>query len=95
MISFSQIYLLVTKVSLHPLVLIVTILERFYATLDCCIESLKVIFFLTSCQPNWTIIFPQAVMDYYSEFARTLIENNLYIPSCHVIKNQQPPISNL
>ena len=60
---FFQIYLLVTRVSLHPFVLVAAVSERVFATISTLVESLKAAFFLTSCQPNWPLVISQALID--------------------------------
>ena len=45
------------KVPLHPMAKTFMIIERMFSILQCAlVESLKVVFYYTSCQPNWSLL---------------------------------------
>ena len=42
---------------LHPMAKTFMIIERMFSILQCAlVESLKVVFYYTSCQPNWSLL---------------------------------------
>ena len=73
--NIFQIWLLLVKVSLNPMIKIFTILERTSICLECgMVESLKVIFLLTSCQPNWQKITPQFLLGHLGTIRNVSME---------------------
>ena len=54
--------MLATKVSFHPLAKLFLLFERSFVLCQCTlVESLKAIFYYTSCQPNWSLVVPDFI----------------------------------
>lgn len=58
-----QVYLLATKVSLHPLAKLFQLFERSFVLCSTFVESFKAIFYYTSCQPNWSLVVPDFIVN--------------------------------
>ena len=55
------------KVPLHPMAKTFMIIERMFSILQCVlIESLKVVFYYTSCLPNWSLLASLFNVDHFT-----------------------------
>ena len=59
-IANSVVIFLLLKIPFHPMVKVFSLCERIFVLCQCSVvEILRSVFYYTSCQPNWTNIFPR------------------------------------
>ena len=78
-VANSVVIFLLLKIPFHPMVKVFSLCERIFVLCQCSVvEILRSVFYYTSCQPNWTNIFPKVWFNRNGDLVHILLTKDTY-----------------